>query len=179
VSLIIKVSDSGVGIPKDKMESIYDSFSQNNIDNKRKFGGLGLGLFIVKTLVDMQDGTIIMHSTIDEGTSCQITIDYDIVQLRRSEVVASVPFIYDLGGKTLLVVEDNAMNQMVIKMITKKWLNTTVLFASNGQEGLDAFKTTKIDLVLMDVQMPVMDGYEATIAIRNDEVGLENANIPT
>lgn len=178
VSLIIKVSDSGVGIPKEKMESIFDSFSQNNIDNKRKFGGLGLGLFIVKTLVDMQDGTIKMHSTIGEGTSCQITIDYDIVQLRRSEVVASVPVIYDLGGKTLLVVEDNAINQMVIKMITKKWLNTTVLFASNGQEGLDVFKTTKIDLVLMDLQMPVMDGYEATIAIRNGEVGLENANIP-
>jgi CheY-like chemotaxis protein len=75
-----------------------------------------------------------------------------------------------LGGKTILVVEDNAMNQMVIKMITKKWLNTTVLYANNGQEGLDVFKTNKIDIVLMDLQMPVMDGYEATIAI-NGEVG--------
>ncbi|TDE04067.1 hybrid sensor histidine kinase/response regulator [Flavobacterium hiemivividum] len=178
VSLIIKVSDSGVGIPKDKMESIFDSFSQNNIDNKRKFGGLGLGLFIVKTLVDMQDGTIKMQSTLGEGTSCEIKIDYDIVELKRREIVASEPVVYDLGGKTILVVEDNAMNQMVIKMITKKWLNTTVLFANNGQEGLEAFITAKIDLVLMDLQMPVMDGYEATIAIRNGEVGLENANIP-
>jgi CheY-like chemotaxis protein len=81
---------------------------------------------------------------------------------------SSEPPIYDLGGKTILVVEDNAMNQMVIKMITK-WLNTTVLYANNGQE-VRCFKTNKIDIVLMDLQMPVMDGYEATIAIRNGEV---------
>jgi len=178
VRLILKVSDSGVGIPKEKMDSIFDSFSQNNIDNKRKFGGLGLGLFIVKTLVDMQDGTIKMESRVGEGTSCEISIDYDIIESKRIEVVSAEPAVYDLGGKTILVVEDNAMNQMVIKMITKKWLNTTVLYANNGQEGLDVLKENKIDIVLMDLQMPVMDGYEATIAIRNGEVGIENANIP-
>ncbi|PKH67402.1 hybrid sensor histidine kinase/response regulator [Flavobacterium sp. ALD4] len=178
VSLIMKISDSGVGIPKEKIDSIFDSFSQNNIDNKRKFGGLGLGLFIVKTLVDMQGGVIKMESGVGKGTSCEITIDFDIVESQRSEVESSKPAIYDLGGKTILVVEDNAMNQMVIKMITKKWLNTTVLYANNGQEGLDVFKTNKIDIVLMDLQMPVMDGYEATIAIRNGEVGAENATIP-
>jgi CheY-like chemotaxis protein len=69
----------------------------------------------------------------------------------RTEVLSSEPPIYDLGGKTILVVEDNAMNQMVIKMI-KKWLNTTVLYANNGQEGLDVFKTNKIDIVLMDLK---------------------------
>lgn len=178
VRLILKVSDSGVGIPKEKMDSIFDSFSQNNIDNKRKFGGLGLGLFIVKTLVDMQDGTIKMESRVGDGTSCEISIDYDIIESKRIEVVSAEPAVYDLGGKTILVVEDNAMNQMVIKMITKKWLNTTVLYANNGQEGLDVLKVNKIDIVLMDLQMPVMDGYEATIAIRNGEVGVENANIP-
>jgi CheY-like chemotaxis protein len=128
--------------------------------------------------VDMQGGVIKMESEVGKGTSCEITIDFDIVESKRSEVVSLEPTIYDLGGKTILVVEDNAMNQMVIKMITKKWLNTTVLYANNGQEGLDVFKTNKIDVVLMDLQMPVMDGYEATIAIRNGEVGLENATIP-
>lgn len=178
MSLIVKVSDSGVGIAKEKMESIFDSFSQNNIDNKRKFGGLGLGLFIVKTLVDMQGGKIKMQSVLGEGTNCEIIIDYDIVALGKTKTILPKPIVYDLGGKTILVVEDNAMNQMVIKMITKKWLNTVVLFANNGQEGLDMFKSNKIDLVLMDLQMPVMDGYEATIAIRNGLVGLENARIP-
>jgi signal transduction histidine kinase/ActR/RegA family two-component response regulator len=177
-SLIITVTDSGVGIPKEKLDSIFDSFSQNSIDNKRKFGGLGLGLYIVKTIVDMQNGDILMNSYVGKGTSCKITIDFDVVQQKKLEAVPTEAVVYDLGGKTILVVEDNSMNQMVIKMITKKWLNTTVIYANNGQEGLDAFKTNAIDVVLMDLQMPVMDGYEATIAIRNGEVGQENANIP-
>jgi signal transduction histidine kinase/ActR/RegA family two-component response regulator len=176
--LIIKVTDTGVGISHEKMDRIFDSFSQNNIDNKRKFGGLGLGLFIVKTLVDMQDGTLSMKSELGQGTSCEITIDFEVVESKKIEIVTTEPIVYDLGGKTILVVEDNAMNQMVIKMITKKWLNTTVLYSNNGQEGLDMFKTNKIDIVLMDLQMPVMDGYEATIAIRNGDAGTENTNIP-
>ena len=177
-SLIIAVSDSGVGIPKEKLDSIFDSFSQNSIDNKRKFGGLGLGLYMVKTLVDMQNGTISMNSYVGKGTSCTITIDFDIIEQQKLKTVSPEPVVFDLGGKTILVVEDNPMNQMVIKMVTKKWLNTNVVYANNGQEGLDAFKTNTIDVVLMDLQMPVMDGYEATIAIRNGEVGQDNADIP-
>jgi CheY-like chemotaxis protein len=177
-SLILTVSDSGVGIPKEKMDSIFDSFSQNNIDNKRKFGGLGLGLYIVKTLVDMQNGTVEMDSKVNEGTTCKITLDFDVILQEKKEEVVIEHTVYDLEGKTILVVEDNPINQMVIKMIVKKWLNTTVVYANNGQEGLDAFKTNQFDIVLMDLQMPVMDGYEATIAIRNGEAGISNANIP-
>lgn len=177
-SLVITISDSGIGIPKEKIDSIFDSFSQNKIDNKRKFGGLGLGLYIVKTLVDMQDGSVVIKSEVGMGTTSEIKIDYDVVESKAVEIVSVVTQEYDLEGKTILVVEDNPMNQMVIKMITKKWLNTTVVYANNGQEGLDVFKDHKIDLVLMDLQMPVMDGYEATIAIRNGVIGIENANIP-
>jgi len=174
--LTLTISDSGIGIPKEKLHGIFDSFSQNNIDNKRKFGGLGLGLYIVKTLVDMKDGMIIMDSTVGEGTTCKIVIGYEIAAKQKETFPAAVD--YDLGGKTILVVEDNAINQMVIKMITKKWLNTTVVYANNGQEGLDAFGENQFDIVLMDLQMPVMDGYEATIAIRNGAVGEANKNIP-
>ena len=176
-TLILTISDSGVGIPKEKLHGIFDSFSQNNINNKRKFGGLGLGLFIVKTLVDMQKGSINLSSKVDQGTTCKITIDYDVVDKRKADLIIDLP-IYDLYGKSILVVEDNAINQMVIKMITKKWLNTTIVYANNGQEGLDAFAENKFDLVLMDLQMPIMDGYEATIAIRNGQVGEANKNIP-
>ncbi|MES2239698.1 MAG: 7TM diverse intracellular signaling domain-containing protein [Bacteroidota bacterium] len=178
VTVVMTISDTGVGISKEKMDSIFDSFSQHSIDNKRKFGGLGLGLYIVKTLVDMQGGTVEINSEINKGTTCKIVIDYEIVKPKEVEIVAVQSEVYDLGGKTILVVEDNSMNQMVIKMITKKWLNTTMVYANNGQEGLDVIKDNKIDLVLMDLQMPVMDGYEATIAIRNGNVGAENANIP-
>ena len=177
-TLIMTISDSGIGISQEKMKSIFDSFSQNTIDNKRKFGGLGLGLYIVKTLVDMQNGTIKMESTENVGTTCTIAIDFEVVVPEKKEVTPSEEVIYDLGGKLLLVVEDNAINQMVIKMITKKWINTTVVYANNGQEGLDALQQQQFDLVLMDLQMPVMDGYEATIAIRNGEVGENNKNIP-
>jgi hypothetical protein len=83
----------------------------------------------------MQEGIIKMESVVGKGTSCIITLDFDIIESGRTEVLSSDP-IYDLGGKTI-VVEDNAMNQMV--MITKK-LNTTVLYANNGQEGLDVLK---------------------------------------
>ncbi len=84
---------------------------------------------------------------------------------------------YNSTNQTI-VVEDNAMNQMVIKMITKKWLNTKVDFANNGQEGVQKLIDNHYDIILMDLQMPIMDGYEATIAIRNGEAGETKKNIP-
>lgn len=178
VALVLTISDTGVGISKEKMNSIFDSFSQNSIDNKRKFGGLGLGLYIVKTLVDMQHGSILMESIENEGTTCKISIDYDVVIPEKNEAIVTDTTIFDLHGKSILVVEDNAINQMVIKMITKKWLNTTVVYANNGQEGLAILQQQHFDLILMDLQMPVMDGYEATIAIRKGDVGEKNKHIP-
>ena len=171
------ISDTGVGITKEKLLSIFDSFTQDNINNKRKFGGLGLGLYIVKTLVDMQHGTITMDSKVGVGTTCTIQLDFDIVARKVEEVSTEVP-VFDLNGKNILVVEDNAINQMVIKMITKKWLNTTVSYTMNGQEALEMLQKEQFDIILMDLQMPVMDGYEATIAIRNGEAGAANRNIP-
>jgi signal transduction histidine kinase/CheY-like chemotaxis protein len=176
-SLVLTISDSGIGIPKEKLHGIFDSFSQNNIDNKRKFGGLGLGLYIVRTLIDMQKGSIVINSKVGEGTTCKITIDYDIIARQKEETALEAP-VFDLKGKSILVVEDNAINQMVIKMITKKWLNTQVFYTNNGHEGVEAVRENKFDIILMDLQMPVMDGYEATIAIRNGDAGQHNKNIP-
>ena len=179
VTIIFTVSDTGVGISKEKIYSIYDSFSQEGISNKRKFGGLGLGLYIVKHLVDLHQGKIKMDSTTGLGTVCEIQLSYEPVP--ETPVAAAVPdatFEYDLKGKSILVVEDNAMNQMVIKMMTKRWLNTTVTFANNGQEGVQKLSENHFDLILMDLQMPIMDGYEATIAIRNGEAGADKKSIP-
>ncbi|RTY87852.1 hybrid sensor histidine kinase/response regulator [Flavobacterium sp. RSP49] len=178
-SLILIISDSGVGISPDKKERIFDSFYQKSSDNKKKFSGLGLGLYIVKTLVDMQNGSIKMDSVINVGTTCVLTIDFEVSEQKKSiGTTAKIGIENDLEGKTILVVEDNPINQMVIKMITKKWLNTTVMFANNGQEGIKALIKNQFDIVLMDLQMPVMDGYEATIAIRNGAAGLRNSHIP-
>jgi signal transduction histidine kinase/CheY-like chemotaxis protein len=177
--LKLSIADTGVGIPQDKIASIFDSFSQNSINNSRKFGGLGLGLYIVKTLVEMQGGRIQVKSKVGRGTIFTIKLEFDTVEPKiKNTVVSDTNELCDLGGKTLLVVEDNAINQMVIKMITKKWLNTNVIYAMNGQEGLDALKENQVDLILMDLQMPIMDGYEATIAIRNGMAGTQYSTVP-
>ncbi|MBC8882454.1 response regulator [Flavobacterium piscinae] len=171
VELVIAIADTGVGIPKEKMNSIFESFTQESINNKRKFGGLGLGLYIVKTLANLHNGKVDLQSILDQGTVCKISLEYQTVVVAKKELPVVETVEYDLKGKNILVVEDNAMNQMVIKMITKKWLNTHVVFANNGQEGITALQENHFDLILMDLQMPVMDGYEATIAIRNGEAG--------
>lgn len=177
INITFTVSDTGVGISKEKINSIFDSFSQEGINNKRKFGGLGLGLYIVNHLVNLQKGTIKVDSTTDLGSVFTINLTYENVEIKKEpETPASAE--YDLHGKSILVVEDNAMNQMVIKMITKKWLNTTVDFANNGQEGVQKLMENDYDIILMDLQMPVMDGYEATIAIRNGEAGEDKKSIP-
>lgn len=85
---------------------------------------------------------------------------------------------FDLGGKHILVVEDNAVNQLVIKAMIKSWLNTTTVYANNGCEAIDLLHDEKFDIVLMDLQMPVMDGYEATAAIRDGAAGNRNRDIP-
>ncbi|QIH38087.1 response regulator [Flavobacterium sp. Sr18] len=178
VRLTVSITDSGVGIENEKIDRIFDSFSQNSIDNKRAYGGIGLGLYIVKSLIDMQGGVLEVKSVLGKGTNFKISIDFDIVVQSQMEIVAAVPAVYDLGGKSILVVEDNKMNQMIIDVITKKWLNTKALYVNNGQEALEAFETNHFDIVLMDLQMPIMDGYEATVAIRNGEAGAHNCNIP-
>lgn len=178
IKLVLKVTDTGVGIPKEKMNSIFDSFSQESINNKRKFGGLGLGLFIVKNLADLHNGSVDIKSQQGLGTICTVELQYDLIASENKSVTIIPNEDYDLKGKRILVVEDNAMNQMVIKMITKKWLNTVVEFANNGEEGVDQLKNNPFDIVLMDLQMPVMDGYEATIAIRKGEAGENNKDIP-
>ncbi|MFV8379825.1 response regulator [Flavobacterium sp. LB3R33] len=176
--ITVSITDSGIGIENEKIDRIFDSFSQKSIDNKRAYGGIGLGLYIVKSLIDMQGGVVEVKSVLSKGTNFKISIDFDIVVQSQMEIVAAVPAVYDLGGKSILVVEDNKMNQMIIDVITKKWLNTKVLYVNNGQEALEAFETNHFDIVLMDLQMPVMDGYETTIAIRNGEAGANNCNIP-
>lgn len=171
------ISDTGEGIAKEKMNSIFDSFSQQTIDNKRKYGGLGLGLYIVKALVNLHKGEIDMQSIVNQGTVCKVKLNVEVVVVKEEMKPATI-LEYDLKGKRILVVEDNAMNQMVLKMITKKWLNTEVDYANNGEEGLEFLHNQKYDVILMDLQMPVMDGYEATIAIRSGNCGINDKNIP-
>jgi len=177
VNLSFMISDTGEGIAKEKIESIFDSFSQQTINNKRKYGGLGLGLYIVKALVELHKGSIDLKSIVDQGTVCTVKLTLEEV-IKKEEILVPENREYNLNGKRILVVEDNTMNQMVLKMITKKWLNTEVDYAFNGEEGLQMMSKSKYDIVLMDLQMPIMDGYEATIEIRKGNSGMNDKNIP-
>lgn len=178
LELFLKVCDTGIGITKDKMDSIFESLTQESINNKRKYGGLGLGLYIIKVLVDMHKGRIHIQSNKGAGTTCILSLSYPLapgpVELLKQFPVDS----YDLLDTHVLVVEDDPINQMVLKMILSKWEGTRISFANNGAEGLEQLKVQQVDIILMDLQMPVMDGYEACIAIRNGDVGKDNENIP-
>jgi CheY-like chemotaxis protein/two-component sensor histidine kinase len=178
MDLLLKVTDTGIGIPTEKMETIFDSLTQESINNKRKYGGLGLGLFIIKVLVDMHKGEIQIQSKQGVGTTCILKLSFPLANKPAALSKLTPIQTYDLKGSHILVVEDDPINQMVLKMILKKWKGTQVSFANNGAECLEKLQEQAFDLVLMDLQMPIMDGYEACIEIRKGEAGPNNKNIP-
>ncbi len=176
IQVSIKIVDSGIGIEAEKKLQIFDSFSQNNISNKRKFGGLGLGLYIVKTLVDMQQGVLEMESEVGVGTTFTVRLTYKIGAPLSSRM--NLQTDVDLKNAKILYVEDNKMNQMVLKMFEKKWQNVTIDYVENGLECLSILEKNKYDIILMDLQMPIMDGYEATQEIRAGNSGINKKDIP-
>ena len=178
LTLIISIRDSGIGISPDKLESVFDMFSQADISDKRRFGGFGIGLCVVKALVNLHGGSIELHSDEGRGTECVMRLEYTVAPPEVKLINRYSQEDYDLLGARILVVEDNPMNQMVLKMMMRKWQGTTVSFSNNGAESLDALRSGSIDIILMDLQMPVMDGYDATAAIRRGEAGTANSDIP-
>jgi|GEM_PF-312426 len=166
--LKMKISDTGVGISKSKLNGIFQMFSQVDIRNKRKFGGFGIGLCVSKALVDLQKGSFDIESKQNLGTVCTLSLPYPVLGLETGSqpAIEAIPNDFNLMGKNILVVEDNPMNQMVLKMMFKKWKNVNAFYAGDGKEGVETWKTRELDLILMDLQMPVMDGYEAIETIR-------------
>ncbi len=171
--LSFDVSDSGVGIPKKKLGSIFDSFSQADESVTRKFGGTGLGLSICKQLVELQGGTISVASTEDVGTTFTFKIAYglgkreDLVEISDDTARRKRRKKHDkFKDFHILLVEDNDINRMYAANILKKW-NCIVDTAENGYTALEKLRKSDYDVVLMDIQMPVMDGFEATKVIRN------------
>ena len=162
------IHDTGIGIAKEKLSGIFERFQQAEDSTTRKYGGSGLGLSIVKDLVLLQKGEIKVESEPGKGTSFRFTIPYELAagQLAVSQPPEETGFFYS-GSQNIriLIVEDNQINQKLLEHLFKEW-KLSFDIANNGIEALEKLKSGNYDLVLMDIQMPGMDGYTAAHEIR-------------
>jgi CheY-like chemotaxis protein len=161
--------DTGIGIPENKRKSIFEAFTQASSSTSRKYGGTGLGLAIVKRLVELHGGEIEVRNRKGGGTVFEFTISFEFVDFRKIEAEKSVLFSKNrsLQNASILIAEDNAVNQILIRKFLTKWNAGNIVIASDGQQALDEFNAGDFDLVLLDLQMPELDGFEVTKSIRN------------
>jgi signal transduction histidine kinase len=164
------VMDTGIGIPEDKLGKIFESFSQASSDTTRKYGGTGLGLTISKQLIELQGGAIKVTSELGKGTAFTFHLAYQIGKVEdvgKAIIHDSDASPDELKGLNILLVEDNPFNQMVaVDTLTDLVKEINIDVADNGKIALDMLGTKDYDTILMDVQMPEMDGFEATQRIR-------------
>lgn len=182
--LEFSVQDTGIGVSPQQMDRLFQSFTQADSSTTRKYGGTGLGLAISRALVELMDGTITMESSPGQGTLVKFSVEFPVSQsdfhdaiiqplnhpLKRPEPSVppsrSIPIeCRNQNSIKILVVEDNAINSKLVTTLLQQKGWTTVV-ANNGRESVERVKNGGIDLVLMDVQMPIMDGFEATRLIR-------------
>lgn len=176
IELCFEVSDTGVGIPQDKLEAIFETFTQATSSTTRKFGGTGLGLTISKRLLELQNSNIRVESELGKGSNFSFCLEFDKIMdqdaARRSkEQIEYIP----LDDLRVLVVDDNVMNRVVLEQFLHKW-KVDYQSVEGGKEALEIIQQQTFNLILLDIQMPEMDGYEVTSTIR--ETVDSNQDIP-
>ncbi len=162
------ISDTGIGIAEEKLPGIFERFRQAEDSITRKFGGTGLGLSIAKDLILLQNGEIAVESVVDKGTIFRFTIPYEIIPAKGNiaKMAEGSELEYpDWQHVRILVVDDNEMNRTLLRHLLQEW-RLSFEMVTNGIEALDKLKAHRYDLVLMDIQMPVMDGYTTAEEIR-------------
>ena len=162
-----EVKDSGIGIAENDLARIFERFNQANSDIHKKYGGTGLGLTLSKKLVELMGGNLEVNSELGKGSSFFFTLKFPLAnQVDNSEQNRLKTASGTLEGLKVLVAEDHEINAFVLKQFFKQW-KVEAVFAENGKLALDELVKTDFDVVLMDLQMPVMDGFEAVQRIRN------------
>ncbi|MHB8207278.1 response regulator [Mucilaginibacter sp.] len=165
-----EVTDTGIGIMPDKIDHIFDSFSQATTDTTRKYGGTGLGLTITKRLLQLLGSDIKVKSEFGKGSIFHFSLSFKNSTKQIQSTLNSKEFhlLQSLKGTKLLIAEDNQINVKVAKGFMKQW-DVECDVAENGEIALELIQTNNYDMVLMDLQMPEMDGYQTTQAIRKLE----------
>ena len=169
------ISDTGIGIPTDRLAAVFDQFEQADNSTTRQYGGTGLGLAISRKLARMMGGDITVKSTVGRGSVFTVTLGLEPCEAPPPEVVREVSDELPSFGLHALVAEDNKFNQVVVSNLLKR-IGITSEIAENGEETLAKLEAGEFDLLFMDVRMPLMNGYEATQRIRSRDDEL--ARIP-
>ncbi|MGZ4057076.1 MAG: ATP-binding protein [Bacteroidia bacterium] len=166
VTLEFAVSDTGIGISEEKIETVFEVFQQASSGTSRLYGGTGLGLAIVKQLVEPQGGSINVKSKLEEGTTFSFILSFQKTERKALTDLDSVKLDPDIKNIRVLVVEDIALNQLLMKTILNEF-GFEFDVAANGKIAIEKIQNNTYDLILMDLQMPEMNGFEATEYIRN------------
>ena len=165
----IEVEDNGIGIPEEYVDKIFDKFVQVDVNLNEQYKGTGLGLSIVKSLVNLFNGSIFVNSEINKGTIFKVHLPYIVADLEVISEQVSPHINSNKINLKILIVEDNKINQMVTKKLLDKSEHTCKI-AENGLEAIELVKKHKFDLILMDIHMPVLNGFDASKKIR--ELGI-------
>ena len=184
--LVLAVKDNGIGMTIDQQKQIFEPYTQADTSIARRFGGTGLGMTITKEIIELMGGTISLRSASGKGTVFAITLPIERA-VKHAEENASSSLVTQIletakpeptnySQLRILVADDNATNHMVVKSLLESLVGE-IHIAHNGQEAIDILETTPIDIVLMDIHMPVMDGIEATLAIRGRSEPWANVKI--
>jgi len=176
--ILFSVSDSGIGIPEDKIDKLFDAFTQADEGHTRKFQGAGLGLAIVRELVGMMRGNVAIASQPGDGTTVHFCLPFRLAApLVEQPAPAPAASSSRLRGLRVLLAEDDPVNSFSVQMQLQK-AGCTVACADNGRRALELLQAQEFDIVIMDIQMPIMDGVQAARAIRGGMAGEDRKHIP-
>jgi CheY-like chemotaxis protein len=171
LNIRFSVIDTGIGIPKDKLETVFESFKQVNTSDTRKYGGTGLGLSISRQLVELYGGVIKIESEEGAGTTFSFVLNFETGSTERLQQQLNAHARIDghiLNGLRILIADDNEYNRIVAEDTLRSKAEVSIETASNGHEAIELLKGNDFDVILMDVQMPEMNGFEATRFIRTN-----------